>query len=215
MAYLHEYLNRIRDVYNKARVEYTKIMDRREDEEQRYRKLMKSGELNARGIERAKERHSETIAQINREFEALMQGTEETFSQIRTAVKFTFRDMYGLNPDKIDMNTLELLKSGIMTNDELTELAGNFEKNPTMRRMIGKYVSERSAKDPANDELRMLAAKCSVVDGTPHLDAVDALIGWSRSGLREDRMLADKIAEVYDQETAPIFKDYGNLYIDR
>lgn len=211
MAYLRYYLEEIREIYNEARGEYVKIIGRRDADEHQYKRLLENKELNAKGVERVEAALKEIAVKYDREYEELMQKTEAAFGRIRNAVDVTFRDLYRINPDKIDTNALELLKSGIMTNNEMAEFARGFGNNPTMRRMIGKYISERVEKDPANDELRMLLAKCSMVDGSPHLDAVDALIGWSRSGLRADRMLADRIAEVYDQETAEIFLKYGDI----
>lgn len=215
MAYLREYLNRIRDTYTEARGEYTALQNERESVEKRYQAKLKSGELTKTGRAKATEHYREAVAGVDRRLEDLMRKTEERFEQTRTAVDFMTKDDYGLNPEKLDMNALELLKSGIMTDSELQTMAQNFKGNPTMRRMIGKYAKERADKDPDNLAMRTLAVSAGLPEDNVPLGAVDALIGWGRSGLRSDRLLADKIAEVYEQETADIFKKYGDIQVGK
>ncbi len=210
MAYLREYLNQIQATYMAARKEYTRIMDNLDITEERFQRKMKSGELTPKGKEKAMEYHREDTTRFNRELEELLQKTETSFSEIRAAADQKFKGRYSIDPKMIDANTLELLKSGILTDNELKTFAKDFENNPTMRRMIGKYAKERADKDSGNMEMRSLAAACSVAEA-PHLDVIDGLLVWCRSGLRADRRLSDNIAEKYEQGTANIFREFGDI----
>lgn len=49
--------------------------------------------------------------------------------------------------EAVDMSALELLKSGIMSVDDMEAMAAKFDSNPTMLRLISKY-----AREVADDE---------------------------------------------------------------
>lgn len=46
------------------------------------------------------------------------------------------------NPDAIDPNGLELLKSGVLTPDDYCGLVDKYDSNPTMLRLVGRYAQE-------------------------------------------------------------------------
>ena len=69
------------------------------------------------------------------------------------------------NPDTVDANGLELLKSGILTANDFYALAEKYDDNPTMLRLLAKYARD-AASDPSNDQatrgaLYMLSERCA------------------------------------------------------
>lgn len=67
------------------------------------------------------------------------------------------------NPDAIDTNALELLKSGVLTVEDFYALAKRFDGNSTMLRLISKYALDASIASGDIKEaaaLRMLADNC-------------------------------------------------------
>lgn len=67
------------------------------------------------------------------------------------------------NPDAIDANALELLKSGVLTVNDYYSFAERYESNATMLRVISKYAldaSENSDNTKDAAALRILADNC-------------------------------------------------------
>ena len=67
------------------------------------------------------------------------------------------------NPDAIDANALELLKSGVLTVNDYYSFAERYESNATMLRVISKYALDASENaDDTKDAvaLRILSDNC-------------------------------------------------------
>lgn len=56
------------------------------------------------------------------------------------------RNDYGVKPEDVDQNTLELLKSGIVTAEEYVRMF-NQANNPTMKRLIARYAEENATEE--------------------------------------------------------------------
>lgn len=73
------------------------------------------------------------------------------------------------NPDAIDSNALELLKSGVLTSDDYAAFMEKYDSNPTMLRVISKYALDASENaDDTKDAvaLRILSDNCKTGMGT-------------------------------------------------
>jgi len=73
------------------------------------------------------------------------------------------------NPDAIDANALELLKSGALTVEDYYSFAERYESNATMLRVISKYALDASENaDDTKDAvaLRILSDNCKTGMGT-------------------------------------------------
>lgn len=73
------------------------------------------------------------------------------------------------NPDAIDANALELLKSGALTVEDFYSLSERYENNTTMLRVISKYALDASENaDDTKDALalRILSDNCKTGMGT-------------------------------------------------
>ena len=105
------------------------------------------------------------------------------FRAIRKELAAEIEDAYSADPAQLDGNTLELLKSGIMTGSEYAKLlnAAQAAGNATMVRMIGKYAGDaardRSEKYGQHDQdastMRMVEYQSRAYTGSDHLQAFD------------------------------------------
>ena len=68
------------------------------------------------------------------------------------------------DPDAVDANALELLKSGILTADDYFALVDKYDDNPTMLRLIAKQAKAAADDKDADPKMRgalyMLADQC-------------------------------------------------------
>lgn len=102
---------------------------------------------------------------------------------IRKELASEIEDAFSVDPAKLDGNTLELLKSGILNASEYAKLMREAQAagNPTMVRMIGKYAEDAAAargeKYGQNDEtartLRAVSYESRQNTGSEHLKAFD------------------------------------------
>ena len=70
------------------------------------------------------------------------------------------------NPDAIDSNALELLKSGVLTSDDYAAFMEKYDSNPTMLKLLAHYAAEAAkaaAEDIAKDvaQIHAVAAKAA------------------------------------------------------
>lgn len=73
------------------------------------------------------------------------------------------------NPDAIDANALELLKSGALTVEDYSAFSEKYSGNSTMLKLVAKYALEASEKtDDVEDAaaLRLLSDNCKTGMGT-------------------------------------------------
>ena len=83
---------------------------------------------------------------------------------IRSDLEKAVRANSAANPDVVDANALELLKSGILTADDYFTLVDKYDNNPTMLRLIAKYAQEAASNKDTDAKTRgalyMLADQC-------------------------------------------------------
>ena len=208
--YLRVDLERIRSIYNDARTEYTRLHDELDKLKTALAESQGDFKLTVRGKDAARVKYNNEITRIRTELNSLISKTSQKFAEVREDIDKFY--MFRATPDKLDTNALELLKSGILTDMELSGMAEKYADNATMRRMIGKYAQERADKDKSNVPMRKLAQALNHQE-LPHLEAVDTLIFWSEKGLRDDRLLSDGIAKRYDEQADRIITLYGDISV--
>lgn len=211
MAYLRSWLNEIRDIHDKARIEYTKIQDQLEEKEKRFWESQRSRDLTVDGKERKKAVWYEERDRLKGQLRALIEDSQKKFREVRGSVERAYRDKFGIVPENVDQNAMSLLSLGIVSDRELIEMADRYKDNHTMLRVIAKYADDRAQKDRNNMEMRDLAVRINYA-GNPHLDAVDALIFTAEQGLREDRVVSDGIAyQMFDNTADNLIAQYGDI----
>ena len=91
-------------------------------------------------------------------------------AELRRNLERELRGDNAANPDAIDPNGMELLKSGILSADDFYSLVEKYDDNPTMLRFVARYAKEAAddmdrtqAKD--RGALYQLAQVCSQGQG--------------------------------------------------
>lgn len=206
--YLKNYLNEAYKTYENARSEYLKNAKQREDLEQKYTDERKKGFLNAEGLKRLEENYKKEKEQLENEWQKINDNYNEEVNAIRKRIDNVFKDLYISSPEQLDNNTMQILNSGILTEQEIKEYANKFSNNPTMRRIIGKYILdniENIGTRESETEMRKLAIVLSNKE-PKHLEAIDSIINLSNMALRKDIRLANGIANRYDELTNGLFE---------
>ena len=62
------------------------------------------------------------------------------------------------NPDAIDNNALELLKSGVLTSDDYAAFMEKYDSNPTMLKLLARYAAEAAKATDSRREAATLNA---------------------------------------------------------
>lgn len=106
--------------------------------------------------------------------------------KVRKELAAEIEEVFSANPDHVDRNTVELLKSGIVNADEYQRLIqkAKADGNPTMTRLIGKYAGiaakERSEKygdsDAEAQALRVVEYDSRLNTGEEYLESFDNMI---------------------------------------
>lgn len=105
--------------------------------------------------------------------------------ELRNELAEAVQTTYSIDPAQLDNNTLELLKSGIMTASEYAKLMSDAQAagNPTMVRMIAKYAEDAAAKvgekygqsDEQAKALRNVAYQSKAYTGSAYLETFDSM----------------------------------------
>ena len=83
---------------------------------------------------------------------------------IRRELESDVRASSTVDPDAIDANALELLKSGILTADDVFSLVNKYDANVTMLRLISKHAKELADDKNTDAKTRgQLYALCSQI----------------------------------------------------
>ena len=132
-----------------------------------------------------------------------LEGVADELSEIRSTLVAAIDDEYAADPSQLDANTMDLLKSGILTAHEYRRIMdkAKADGNHTMFRMAGKYVA-----DAANDveqrfgadnsqarELREigLLAEVAADNGQYILDSFDVLATTLETTAKNPAMIQD------------------------
>lgn len=154
--------------------------------EQRQKFPMRSGATDAEYAEKAA-RFEANFQKAKLDLDsakATLSAKNDDLRAIRQQLSAAVDAEFAAKPDQIDSNTIELLKSGILTADEFAHLYADFQKygNHTMCRLTGKYAAEKAAlmgeKEGNSEEVRALKAiECQshTNTGSQYLNAFDVL----------------------------------------
>lgn len=139
-------------------------------------------------------------------------NSKALFADIRKDLEADIEGIYKADPASMDSNTLELMKSGILTGSEYADLLEKAQdaENYTMVRLIGKYARDaaqaRGDRFGQNDSearlLRMVDETSRASDGSVYLDTFDQIVSvydrcTNNTGLIDkwDGLVGDAVAE--------------------
>lgn len=206
-----EFLTKIRETYNKAREEYTLLNDRLDKIEALRKRDIERGWSNAQFQKEDTETYQNNKAEIKKQIRAVVDNTNAEYEKIKAECEAVFGEYDRATGKKVDLATVELLKSGILRPDEIKALINDFNGNSAMLRIIGDYAYKRGKEEKDNE---LFAIGTQYKDyRIPYNEHLDTLIMWGQKAMREDRGLSDGIARVYDEQADRIFSEAEDIYI--
>lgn len=207
-----EFLRKIREEYGNAREEYSRLADKVIDIENRWKAEQRRGwgDSNQKNIDTEKYNKAKKEAKDN--LKAHIEKAYARFDEIMAECDNVFSVYDRATGDKVDIATLELLKSGILRKDEIKALADDFSGNCAMTRLIGEYAFNTGEK--INDtELRRMGSTLKKYR-FPYKQHIEGAVEWSKLGLREDIGLSNAIDKVYGENVDKIFASAEGICVE-
>ena len=138
----------------------------------------------------------------------LFEERQRDVAVIRAELVEALNKEYAADPSKVDMQTLELLRSGIMSADEYGRLidAAASSGNHTMVRLIAKSAADMAEKTTDTDvarSYRLVSHRGKGNDGNEYLRAFDFLADTFN---RCERNFA--LSTKWDELTAPVVESF-------
>ena len=215
-----EFTDRIRNAYPKYREEYVSLGNALIEGKKKWNEELRRGWRTPKEQQEATIKHEEEMKKLRLAFESIEDKALAEFEEIKKECIEIFEPYNRATASMIDMPTLELLKSGILKDNELIDLADSFADNVTMLRIIGKYAEERAnISDTMDRKMGSFAIRCKETS-FPYITPINDIIFWSTRAIRADKEHRDKeqafagsagIARVYE-ETADRITDEAKKY---
>ena len=152
------------------------------------------------------------LAEANAQFEHcrrhLFEEQRRDIAAIRAELVEALGNEYAADPSKVDMQTLELLRSGIMSADEYSRLidAAASTGNHTMVRLIAKNAADMAEKATDADvarSYRLVSHRGKGNDGNEYLQAFDFLAD-TFNRCEQNFALSTK----WDELTSPVVESF-------
>lgn len=201
---LKQYMEKIAETYKSAAPRFIEEYKAEREAQEAIYQIRNSADLTPQGkqkkitaLEQERAEHKKNMGKVAAE-------AREKALGVRREVEQHFYSRFHVSPADIDMNALELLKSGILTDMELANMAQEYANNCTMSRMIGKYMLER----PSN-ELQRMGRVLQHSNSDIHLSCCDSIIDAGNYMLGGAPMSGGSAAETFynrfDEITAQTF----------
>ncbi len=177
-----EFLDKINDKYKAHRAEYERLNGQFTRNAEQWKKEIARGWSNHKEQQEARTRHETEQSTIKNALDELRRTANTDFENILAEADEVFGRYNRATGDKLDLATVELLKSGILSDNEIKALAKDFEGNVAMLRMIGKYAEERASKD--NMEMTVLSHSLKNAE-IPYREPLERLVFWGNTSIAE------------------------------
>ena len=203
MSKFNSYARKLDDIAKEAFTEYRTAYAAMKKAEQRAKEYPhKTGNVIAEYAvksARAQADYTEAKAAYDKARRNFGAAQEKAIKDLRSELAAALDDAYSADPAALDSNTLELLKSGIMSASEYAKLmsAAQAAGNATMVRLIGKYAmdaaDETAAKygqnDPKAAEFRRVSHISRAFTGSTYLNNFDYITDVFRRCTRNPAMI--------------------------
>ena len=205
-----EFLDKINDKYKAHRAEYERLNELYNLKAEEWKKELARGWSNQQMQKEARAKHEAEQSEIRNALEELRSTANKDFENILAEADDVFGRYNRATGDKLDLATVELLKSGILSDNEIKALAKDFEGNVAMLRIIGKYAEERGGKD--NMEMTVLASNLKSAE-IPYREPLERLVFWSENGLKDDTIKAMAHNNHYENTYNELVEQSEGVYI--
>ena len=205
-----EFLDKINDKYKAHRAEYERLNELFNRNVEEWKKELARGWSNQQMQKEARAKHEAEQSEIRNALEELRSTANKDFENILAEADDVFGRYNRATGDKLDLATVELLKSGILSDNEIKALAKDFEGNVAMLRIIGKYADERASKD----NIEMIALAHSLKNAEiPYREPLERLVFWSENGLKDDTIKAMAHNNHYENTYNELVEQSEGVYI--
>ena len=139
----------------------------------------------------------------------LFDDKRREIAAVRAELEKAVGDAFAADPTKVDMQTMELLRSGIMSADEYNRLIdkATANGNPTMARMIAQSAADMAERTKGDADIsrsyRLVSHRGKGLDGGEYLQAFDCLC---RTFDRCERNFA--LSTKWDELTSPVVESF-------
>ena len=209
------YLTDAKEIYEQARAEYENIDSILETAKKEWENAQRSGltdrdTMIARATYmQAEDAHKQSIKQLG-------ENAKERLANVRKEMKKHIEDFYRADPSKLDINTLKLLESGVLSGAEMMHLANQNRDNVTMIRMIRKYAGEKLAEERKkgvhSDETVYLCHGIGSLSGEEELKTFDFLAERITGGLSTDKSWAKANNMLFNERFSDYLGTIDNMF---
>ena len=206
---LTSFINKIEALYGKAREDFNKATAELAQLEESHKKKVGSGELNAKGLQRENERYTSK----RKELLQTIADARDTFSkgaaEVRDSVDVLFRNTYRTNPESMDLKAVEMIKSGMLTERELLEMAAAYKESGNLA--MYRYCGTRLDRNDTDPTIRAIAQDAHRALEREDLQTVDTFTDICLKGLRDDISLANGIDRRHEEFYGDIYNAAENI----
>ena len=211
MSKFNNYAKKLNEIANAAFAEYREKEAAVKSAESRYSAYPRRNRADPAYMAKSARAEAD-LAEARAQFEHcrrhLFEERQRDVAVIRAELVEALNKEYAADPSKVDMQTLELLRSGIMSADEYSRLidAAASNGNHTMVRLIAKSAADMAEKATDTDvarSYRLVSHKGKGMNGHEYLEAFDYL---SSTFNRCERNFA--LAGKWDELTSPVVESF-------
>ena len=204
-----DYLDELNNRYGEYRKEREKLDTRLEKENERWQNEIRRGWQDMKIRLQDEHNHKEILKSIQKEYAELGAKAQISFNEVLSEADTRFERYNRATGDKVDLATVELIKSGILSDREIKALAGDFKGNIAMLRIIGKYADER-AKTTTNDntkqELSALAYACKGAEFN-YREPLEGYVDMAVNALADNGTKSYAFHKVLTEEAYPEYSE--------
>lgn len=205
------YIDDLKKIYEDACIKYDEIFSAVETARKVWGDVKGTPGLGELNLVRAKEAYLTAEQTFKDSMGELRKKTDEKVAAVRDQLLEHSRAFYRADSSKLDNNTLVLLESGILTDNEVESLARKFRNNVTMVRMIGRYSGMRNT-----DAMRSLTYKIEHLglDGEAELKLFnEAVIYGNRCIDPKGRNFSEIGRKYFDQSVQGVINEMNGLIV--
>ena len=163
MSQFNIYARKLDTAFKEARSEYNTVFRALQEAQQAsrdanaWRPGVSAEEKQVRTARAALKLH-DAEATFNEVSARVWDNFKTTRRTIRAELEQEVRAANLVNPDAIDSNALELLKSGVLTSDDYAAFMEKYDSNPTMLKLLAHYAAEAAKATDSRREAATLNA---------------------------------------------------------
>lgn len=195
MGKYSSYAQQLDSAYKNALSEYTAAYQKMGDDKKSAARNLETAKLhnNTAGVMRAKAEDMEAEATFKEDGKRIWGEFNSKREELRAGLEKELRADGTANPDAVDSNALELLKSGIMGPDDYYALLDKYDGNSTMLRLIGKYAQDaaENVTDDRTDRAALFQIAQACKDGRGNVlrawDGLSTIADYCSGQSREGR----------------------------